>query len=214
MYFAERSTKIISMRLLLLFAAILFGCSEVSEKEEKAFEFLQRFLQALDQADGLTLWEIADDETHVYFEDLAKEIKETLGLIDKYYPEKEKALARKGVGGDFVHENTDGKKLFLALLDQKKLAGPSDPDARKPKRAFEIEKGTITVFMESGDTLDFVVDEKGNLRVKIFRIAFEELPAIKTLRDNFQIVKKSVEVLTEQKLPAKKPPAKVKTVFE
>lgn len=183
---------------------MVWACSG-DPREAPVREAVARFLQGLEQADGGVLWDLADRQTQEAFEDMARQVREGLDLVDRLWPEEEKAGARRAIAGDFAGRQTDGRGLFLALLDPRQLNAPADPDSRRIDR-IEWAGDRASVVMRSGDTLEFRQDPDGGWRTSVFLEAWQKHPARETLVRNLQVVRDNARILAEA---ASEPPKEV-----
>lgn len=181
--------------LMLVLLAGGWACSGDS-REVPVREAVSRFLQGLEQADGGALWDLADQETRESFEDLARQVRECLDLVERFWTEEEKAHTRRALAGDFAGPQTDGRGLFLALLDPRQLNAPTDPDSRRIDR-IEWADLQAMVVMRSGDTLEFHQDPDGGWRTSVFLEAWKKHPARDTLLRNLQVVRDNARILAE-----------------
>lgn len=188
----RRSTALI-LSISWMFPAS--GCGK-DPREVPVREAVERFLQGLERADGAALWEVADRQTRQTFEDLSRNIREGISLVDRWWPQGEKLGARRSIGGDFVGPQTDGRGLFLALLDPRQLNAPRDPDSRRVDR-IEWAGDRATVVMRSGDTLEFLQEPDGEWRTSVFLNAWKAHPAQGTLTRNLEVVRENARVLAE-----------------
>ncbi|MBP7124782.1 hypothetical protein KBD49_00255 [Myxococcota bacterium] len=182
-------------RLCLVMVTGFLACSGDS-REAPVREAVARFLHGLEQADGSALWDLADRETREAFEDLARQVREGLDLVDRFWPEEEKATTRRAIAGDFAGRQADGRSLFLALLDPRQLNAPADPDSRRIDR-IEWSEDRASVVMRSGDTLEFRQDPDGGWRTSVFLEAWRKHPARDTLMRNLQVVRDNARILAE-----------------
>lgn len=181
---------------------LLLGCGENrAEDEEAARAAFAAFLEALSSGNGAGLWALADEETKGEFDKLVTEVKEALSLVDRYYPEADRANARKNLLGDLIGPDTTGEKLFLALLDTQKIKAPDDPDARTIERVI-VGKETVRIVTVSGDTVEFKRGEDGQCKSDVLLKAFRDVPGLATLRENVAIVKQNRDII-ERTPPAK-----------
>jgi len=191
-------------RPLLLLLVIAGACSCGGDSREAPVrEAVARFLQGLDQADGTALWELADRETRESFEDLARQVREGLDLVDRFWPEEEKVATRRAIAGDFAGRQTDGRGLFLALLDPRQLNAPADPDSRRIDR-IEWADDRASVVMRSGDTLEFRQESDGTWTTSVFLDAWKKHPARDTLIRNLQVIRENARILADMAAETRK----------
>jgi hypothetical protein len=179
--------------LLPVVVALQPSCGRNDDDPEvrQAFESL---LAALDGRNVPELWQFANDPTREAFDSLAAEILSTIDQVDRLYPEKDRAAARKAIGADLVFTGARGKDLFAALLDGNKLAGPSNPKSRIAERIV-VGGNKAIVVTAAGETLEMVRDESERWRVGLFLEAFNALPATSTLRDNLATAKQNCTII-------------------
>jgi hypothetical protein len=169
------------------------ACGPSSEEKAVRAAF-QNFLEGLDRADPNQLWALADDETHVFFDELARETREGIADIDAHWPEAARPAARRAIAGDFVGANTTGATLFGHFLDPRRLQAPQDPSARNIVRV-EMSGAKATLVLESGETLELMSDAAGAWRTAIFLAPAKELPWVGTLRENLATVHANATIL-------------------
>jgi hypothetical protein len=137
---------------------------------------------------------MADDATHTFFDRLATEIRAASEVVERQYPEAERASARDGIGAQWLGSGATGQGLFLALLDPHKIGGPADPKAREIER-IDVDGGSATVVTKSGETVRFERDGGGRFRTAMFLEAFRDLPPITTWKENLETVRRNGGIL-------------------
>ena len=169
------------------------GCMHRPDEDgaRKAFDSLQK---ALEGSDPLTLWDLSDDETHRYFDDLSTEIHAGISAIDANYPEADRPAARTALLGALLGTGEKGQALFNALLDRARLAPPSDPEAGRIAKV-EARGDRMVVITGTGDSIEFRRDDQGNWRTGMLLRVFKALPMSKTLHENLATVKANCVLL-------------------
>jgi hypothetical protein len=171
------------LAMVLAIALSLAPACSGNKDEDRVREAFNLFLESLDKADPSGLWEVSDEPTQAYFNDLAGEVREVISIVDKHYPEDERVRVRRAVGGDMVGHKTGGRELFSSLLDPRKLSAPQNPDGRKIAEII-IEGDRAVVATRSGESVEFSRAADGGYRTGLFLEAFKNLPGVVTLRDN------------------------------
>ena len=182
--------------LIVLLSATLVawaGCMHRPDEDgaRNAFDRLQK---ALETSDPAALWDLSDDETHRYFDDLSNEIHAGIAAIDAHYPDADRPAARTALLGALLGAGENGQALFNALLDRARLAPPSDPEAGRIEKV-EARGDRMVVITGSGDSIEFRRDDGGNWRTGMFLRVFKALPMSKTLHDNLVTVKANCVLL-------------------
>lgn len=159
-------------------------CNDSKEGEEglvrAAFEELVR---ALEDKNGNALWEIGDDETHAFFEGLARRINQAFETIEQCYPEELWPQAKEAVGGRYMVKGGRGKDLFLALLEPGALRAPKSEEARTVLRV-GIRKKSATVVTATHETYSFLQDREGRWKTDMLLKSFNRKGSFKALEKN------------------------------
>lgn len=177
----------------LAFAVTQSACSG-SDDEKKVVSSFKAFQQGLRDSDGAALWGVADDVTRTYFSDFARSIRGTCRLVRENYPQDDRAVTLRSVGGDLEGSARDGKALFMYMLDARKLAPPENNDSTVV-REIRFEGPEATVVTRSGESVIFTKNADETWGTRMFLAAFKELPAVVTLRDNIKVTLENCSML-------------------
>lgn len=189
-----KSRTRIPVTLLVVFPACVAAACGPSAEEKAVRDAFQSFLEGLDRADAALLWSLADDDTHRFFDELARDARAAMAEVDARWPEGQRAAVRRSIAGDFIGSGTTGATLFGAFLDPRRLQAPQDPAARRVDRV-QLSGARATVILKSGETLDFMSDASGAWRTAIFLAPAKELPGVTTLRENLATVRANAAIL-------------------
>ena len=154
-------TKII----LITFALLCGGCSLSGEQADIA-ETLEETITALETGDLQKLWEVSAPQAREELTTLHAKIRRAMEVIDVVYPEKDRAAARRSIGGDFlgdipVDSSDRGARLLGAFikpdalrLDQKARDGLRNKGA-------QIDGDRATIKTTAGETSTFQRTSEG-----------------------------------------------------
>lgn len=169
------------------------GCSEDPAIAPVRHAF-DDFMNGLNTANTQALWDLADDETHRAFDDLAIQMLEVAGLVRKHYPTDELDEGLKAVGAHMLTGRQSGRALFSAFIDPRKLQIPVDEGSREIEHV-DFQGDIAIVSTKAGTSLEFIRDKSGAYRTAIFLYNFLDLPPVQTLKENIAIAKKNCTVL-------------------
>lgn len=176
--------------------AIFLACNEQPKEYEEARETFESLVRGLRGADPSVLWDLADDVTRQMFSELAKELDEAATCIETYYPEKWRSEALRVLFSGMKGLDGSGRSLFLATIDTAKMRLSSDMlEIEKVERKGDV----IWVVTKSGDTLEFIKDSEGRLRIVRLKDIFDKLPWSKTLRENIATAKQNCKAIADTK---------------
>jgi len=179
---------------MLLLASI--ACQERDPDEQALVDTFDKLVMALGNHDRDALWELTDSPSRNFFQVLLNDIKEAEALVERHYPESDKTVVKKAVGGDYVNAGTSAEDLFKLLIDPKKLRAPKDLDARDMDSVV-VGAYTATVVTKSGVSMEFSVEGEGRFRTGVFLDSFRTQPGLITLRDNIATARKNCAVLAD-----------------
>lgn len=175
-------------------AVLAVSACSGSADEHAVRDSFDRFQQGLRDCDGAALWGVVDDATRAYFDEFAASIRGTCRLVRENYPQDDRAVTLRAVGGDMEASARDGRSFFMYMLDARKLSPPEDRDSTIIREILFDDAGA-TVVARSGETVMFTKNADGTWGTRMFLAAFRELPAVVTLRDNIKTTQENCRLL-------------------
>jgi len=187
---------------ILIALAVYSGCGGQDEDAVRLKTTFNTLISALQKGDAGALWDLCDKPTHIYFNDLASEMRAVHALVEAAYPPDERNSAKQAIGGDLLKRADSGRDLFIAMVDSSRIAAPSDPQAREVDRVV-VGAYTATVITKAGKSVEFSVGDDGSFRTGGFMKAFLKQPALSTLKDNLATARKNCAVYSREKQGAR-----------
>ncbi len=178
-------------RIALVLFVALIGCND-QEHDSEVRDAHERFVAAVKSRDAGRVFELSQPELAQEMDALHKELSEIVARIHKEYPKTDRDVTLSAVGGDLLKGVSDGRELFIALIDFETVRCGADVDRGLAIKRIDRDGDEAVVETLGGETFRYVLSKDG-WRCTAALAQLQSYPSLKTMRHNIGVAAKNLD---------------------